>query len=107
MRNLCRHLGSVQDQANAMEVILFDIAKAEEQKAPVQVLVVRQLSEGNLIAEKYRLAQRRHRMKFSMATLLTTEGQLQVDGRTPRVAVIDTGAGAICRAVVRTTPFSH
>ena len=30
-----------------------------------------------------------------MATLITTEGQLQVDGVTPRIAIIDTGAGAI------------
>ena len=95
MRNLCDHLGLVQDKANAMEVNLFDIAKAKEQKAPVQVLVVQQLNEGKMIAEKYRLARKRHRMKFSMTTLLTTEGQLQVDGKTPQVAVIDTRAGAI------------
>ena len=34
-------------------------------------------------------------MKFSKATLITTEGQLQVDGVTPRITIIDTGAGAI------------
>ena len=95
MRFLCRHIGHVQDKANALEVILFDIAKAEEQKAPIQVQVVQQINEGKMIAEKYSKAQTRHRMKFSMATLLTLEGQLQVDGRTPRVAVIDTGAGSI------------
>ena len=95
MRNLCRHLGSVQNKANAMEVILFDIAKAEEEKAPIPVLMLQQLNARKMISEKYRLAQKRHRMKFSMATLITTEGQLQVDGKTPRAAVIDTGARAI------------
>ena len=30
-----------------------------------------------------------------MSTLITTSGQLQIEGRTPTVAVSDTGAGAI------------
>ena len=40
MRNVCEHLGSVQDKANALEAILFDKAKADEEKAPIQVQVV-------------------------------------------------------------------
>ena len=87
MRSLCRHIGSVQDQANAIETIMYDMAKAEEEMAPLPSLVVHQSHTDNMITEKYYKAQKRNRMKFSMATLITNEGQLQADGVTPRIAI--------------------
>ena len=80
MRSLCRHIGSVQDQANAIETILYNMAKAEEEKAPLPVLVVHRSNADNMITENYYKAQKRNRMKFSMATLITTEGQLTPSG---------------------------
>ena len=57
-----------------MEVILYNMAKVEEEKAPLLVLMVHQSKADNMITEKYHEAQIRHKMKFSMATLITTKG---------------------------------
>ena len=47
-----------------------------------------------MIAERYREAQRNYLKRYAMATLVTDDGQLVIEGLTPRVAVLDTGASA-------------
>ena len=44
---------------------------------------------------KYRLAQLNSHNRYAMATLPNTDGALEIDGQSPAVVVIDTGAGAV------------
>ena len=47
------------------------------------------------IVHKYQKAQQQCGKHYAMSTLITTARQLQIEGRTPTVAILDTGAGAI------------
>ena len=71
------------------------MAKTEEEKAPVPVLMVHEQRADEMIEKKYREAQRNNKNKFTMATLINVDGQLQIDGLTPKTVVINTGASAI------------
>ena len=71
------------------------MAKVEEEKALVPVLMVHEQHADEMVEKKYREAQLNNKKKFAMATLINVDGQFQIDDLTPRTAVIDTGASAI------------
>ena len=100
VNSLCNSLGVVTAQAVALEVKLYEMAKAEEEKAPLPVLMVRESRMEKLVAEKCRQAQQNCLKRFAMATLVTTDGQLQIGGLTPGVVVIDTGTSTIILGIV-------
>ena len=45
--------------------------------------------------ERYQAVQKQNRKKMTMATLINGDGQLQIEGLTPKIAVLDTGASAV------------
>ena len=57
--------------------------------------MVREDKTEKMVAERYREAQRNYLKRYAMATLVTSDGQLRIEGLTPRVVVLDTGASAV------------
>lgn len=93
---LCSTLALGHTQAVTLRVTLFNESKKREQTKPAMlVLLVQQDQLALSMVAKYEKAQQNCRKNYTMATLITTSGQLQIEGRTPKLAVLDTGAGAI------------
>lgn len=92
---LCRSIAVVQEQVAKLKTTLYELARAKEQKVPLPILMVHEAKAAKLVAEKYREAQRGYQRRYAMATLVTTESQLQIEGLTPTIAMIDTSASAI------------
>ena len=44
---------------------------------------------------KFNIAQRRVRRRCSMASLISSHAQLEIEGKVPKVAIIDTGASSM------------
>ena len=59
------------------------------------IMVVQGEREKDMIQERYNAAQEGHEKKYAMAQLITTDGQLEIEGIVPRIAVVDTGASAV------------
>ena len=93
---LCAALARGQAQAEILRVSLFEQAKKGEQTRPTMpVLMVHQDKMAPTLVTKYQRAQQQCDKNYAMSTLITTSDQLQIEGRTPTVAVLDTSVGAI------------
>ena len=102
-------------QSRLLYVDLFKKAKREEENAldsalvssleptqlPLQVQLA-PLDDQELV--KFNQAHSFSHLAFSYTTLKNTAGELQIEGHTPRIAVLDTGAG---RVILGETFASH
>ena len=83
---------------------------AEEAKTtPMLVLKVRDEDMLGASFAQYNLAQEDCGRVWSLATLEIGSGQLQIEGHTPKVAILDTGAGGIIlgKTFAASLPLCH
>ena len=77
-------------QAQAPREKFIFLAKAATQtRLPMPVLVLQQDQVESILLEKYSGAHEKCDRCYAMTTLITTSGQLEIEG------ILDTGAGAI------------
>lgn len=93
-RTLFNSLKVVTKQAGTLNKRLLEIAKNADNHA-LQVLMVHNSEASKRIAERYREAQRNSSKRYAMATLVTSNGQLQIEGFTPKIDVLDVSASAV------------
>ena len=91
INDLCEQVRGVQITALSLKRQVWNEAnKRGEIKYPAQ-----RVNQSDRTERNYRLAQLNSKQRFAMATLPTTDGELEIDGHVPAVVVIDTGAGAV------------
>ena len=98
----------VTDQLAALRTSVFaNIHTAEETGAAPPKGDVSDLLTATFV--QYNLAQADCGRVWSPATLNTDSGQLQIEGHTPRVAILDTGAGSIIlgKSFAANLPLCH
>ena len=90
-------LVTVTTQLSDLRASVFaNTRTAEEARAtPTAVLKTNETYLLGAAFAQYNLAQADCGKVWSLATLNTEGGQLQIEGHTPRVAILDTGAGSI------------
>ena len=95
MEMLCRHLTSVEQIAikirNQMRVNL----ETENLRNPLPVVVLQESHHEKRVEDKFHAAQLQNRKKYTMATLINGDGQLQIEGLNPKTVVLDTGASSV------------
>ena len=95
VNTLCRDIDIIRNQAIAVQRNLFQVMKDESRPRPLPVMVIHHENLLQDQVERYHEAQVLSGKKYSMATLITGQSQLIIEGRIPRVAVIDTGASSV------------
>ena len=91
-------LVTVSQQLSDLKSSVFANTRTAEEAKKTQMPVLKVRDEDMLGASfaQYNLVQEDCGRVWSLATLETGSGQLQVEGHTSRVAILDTGAGGIC-----------
>ena len=90
--------------------VFSNARQAEEAKAaPIPMLKISAENVSDTSFAQYNLAQEDCGRVWSLATLETGNGQLQIEGHVPKVAILDTGAGGIIlgKSFAASLPLCH
>ena len=90
-------MGTMSKQLSVIKSGVFAKARVAEEAhgAPLLTVQLKTNEATDASFAQYNLAQEECGRVWSLATLETGNGQLKIEGRIPKIAILDTGAGGI------------
>ena len=95
LRAMVQHPEFVTEQQKKLQKYVYGSIVESEKVVPLQVVYVKRDDRDATQIQDYHYAQDRSSKKWAMVTLDTGGSQLVIEGRIPRVAVLDTGCSSI------------